>query len=141
VAREKALKGDVTVAYADVAPPPDLDEIVAALGKGWRSFAGGFHLPAAVAENPYRDGMAEYAAARAGARTQALVAEVASPGIDPIVTGSAGPSTPKADKVSRQPSRARPRASRYHAGKSPAASRSGRPRHKPSAAHRARKRR
>jgi len=141
VAREKALKGDVTIAYADVAPPPDLEEILSGLGKGWRSFAAGFRLPAAVAENPYRNGMAEYAAAKAGERKEALVAEAASPGIDPIVTGSAGPSASKAEKVSPRAARAQPRASRYHAGKSPAASRSGRSRHKPSAAHRARKRR
>jgi GH25 family lysozyme M1 (1,4-beta-N-acetylmuramidase) len=141
VARERALKGDVTVAYADVAPPPDLDELTAAIARGWSSFVGGFRMPAQVAENPYRNGMAEYAAAKAGERKDALVAETASPGIDPIVTGSAGPSASKAEKVSRHPPRARPRASRYHAGKSPATSRSGRPHRKPSGGHRARKRR
>jgi GH25 family lysozyme M1 (1,4-beta-N-acetylmuramidase) len=141
VARERALKGDVTIAYADVAPPPDLEELIAAFNKGWRTFVAGFRLPVATAENRYREGMAEYAAAKAEARDIALVAEASSPGIDPIVTGSAGPSAPKADKLSRHPSHARQRASRYHAGKSPAASRSDRRHHKPSPAHRARKRR
>lgn len=140
VARERALKGEVTIAYADVAPPPDFEEIVAALGSNWATFAAGFRLPPDVAANPYRNGMAEYALARADARKDALVAE-ASPGIDPIVTGSSGPSASKADAVSRRPSPARPRASRYHAGKSPAASRYGRPHRKPSAAHHRRKRR
>lgn len=139
VARELALKGDVTVAYADVAPPPDIGEIVAALGKGWKTFAAGFRMPAETAENPYREGMAEYAAAKAEERRPALVAEASSPGIDPIVTGTVG--APAADRVSRRPPPAPRRASRYHAGKSPAASRSGRPHHKPSSAHRARKRR
>jgi GH25 family lysozyme M1 (1,4-beta-N-acetylmuramidase) len=139
VARERALKGDVTIAYADVAPPPDPGEIVAALGKTWKAFVAGFRVPTEIAENPYREGMAEYAVAKLEQRRAMLVAEAPSPGIDPIVTGTAGP--PAVEHVNPRPSPARPRASRYHAGKSPAASRSGRPHHKPSPAHHRRKRR
>ncbi len=139
VAREKALKGEVTIAYADVAPPPDLDEIVATLGKSWKSFVAGFRLPVATAENPYREGMAEHTIAKAEERRNALVATASPPDVDTIVTGSTGASAKSIDRVSRSP--ARPRASRYHAGKNPLASRSGRPHHKPSSAHRARKRR
>jgi hypothetical protein len=139
VARERALMGNVTVTYADVAPPPDFGELVAAFGKGWRTFSAGFHLPVETAENPYREGMAEYAAAKAEEEKAALVAEASSPGIDPVVTGTVG--APATDRVSRRSPPAQPRASRYRAGKNPAASRSGRPHRKPSPAHRARKHR
>jgi GH25 family lysozyme M1 (1,4-beta-N-acetylmuramidase) len=140
VARDDALKGDVEITYADIAPPPDTDEILAALGRNWRTFAAGFRLPVAVAENPYRNGMAEYAAEKAEAGKTALVAEAPS-GVDPIVTGSTARPASKAGHVSRQRSHAPRRANRYRAGKNPAASRSGRRHHKPSSAHRPRSRR
>jgi GH25 family lysozyme M1 (1,4-beta-N-acetylmuramidase) len=140
VAREQALKGDVTIAYADVAPPPDLEEVMTALARQWRLFAAGFHMPVEVAENPYREGMAEYAIARAEARKSALVAQ-SEPAVDPVVTGSVAEPAERPERVSPQPSRAQPRASRYRGGKSPAASRSHRQPHKPLSAHRKRKRR
>ena len=140
VAREQALNGDVTIAYADVAPPPDLEEVMTALARQWRLFAAGFHMPVEVAENPYREGMAEYAIARTEARKSALVAQ-SEPAVDPVVTGSVAEPAERPERVSPQPPRAQPRASRYRGGKSPAASRSHRQPHKPLSAHRKRKRR
>lgn len=138
VSREDGLKGNVTIAYADVAPLPTPGELSAALIKGWRGFVAGFHMPTNQ-PSPYANGMAEYAAAKQAERRIVPVAEASTAGIDLVVTGTIVPAVPARKPVSAAP--APRRASLCRGGKSPAASRCDRPRHKPSSAHRKRKRR
>jgi len=141
IPREDGLKGDVVIAYADVAPMPTPDELAAALARGWRSFAAGFRMPAASGQSPYANGMAEYAAARQDERRALAIAEAAPAGIDSIVTGSVAPARSAPKTISAPAAPAPRRANRCRGGKSPAASRCDRPRHKPSSAHRRRSRR
>ena len=139
VARADGLKGDVTIAYADVAPLPTPGELAAAIARGWSGFAAGFRMPAADRHSPYAEGMAEFAAARQDERRAVAIAEAAPAGIDPVVTGSVAGRLPKT--VSAPAAPAPRRANLCRGGKSPAASRCDRPHHKPSPAHRKRKRR
>lgn len=92
VPREVGLKGDVVIAYADVAPMPTPGEFIAAITASWGGLIAGFHMPATTQPDRYRDGMAEYAIARQQAVT--AVAEANPGGIDPIVTGSTSPGQP-----------------------------------------------
>ncbi len=143
IAREDGLKGNATIAYADVTPLPTPGELAAALVKGWRGFAAGFHRPPANGQSPYANGMAEYAAAKQDDRRSVAVAEATPAGVDPVVTGAIAPARPAAKPVSAPaaPAPAPRRANLCRGGRSHAASRCDRPRHKPSSAHRRRKHR
>ncbi len=134
VSREHALRGEVTIAYADVTPPPTLEEITAALAKSWRSFVAAFRLPE-PGDNPYREGMAEFAYARAEARRAMQMAQ-AEPAIDPVATGA---TAKPAEPAFKRPSRAQPHASQCRAGKNLAASQCGLSPRKPSPAQQRRK--
>jgi GH25 family lysozyme M1 (1,4-beta-N-acetylmuramidase) len=140
IPREAALKGNVTIAYADVAPPPTPAELAAALAKGWRVFAAAFRKPEPDLPLPYANGMAEYVAAKQDERRAAAALASIAAETDPVATGSIPVVRPVQKKVS-PPVHAPRRASLCHAGKSPAASRCDRPRHKPFSGHRKRKRR
>jgi GH25 family lysozyme M1 (1,4-beta-N-acetylmuramidase) len=86
ISREAALKGDFAITYASVAPPPTFSELVAALEQGWAGFRGGWSMAAAQS---HAHAMVQYAAAKlAGPPPDLVILANASPGIDPMLTGS-----------------------------------------------------
>lgn len=86
ISRDAALKGDFTVTYASVAPPPTLGELVAALEQGLAGVRSGWGMAMAQARS---EGMAQRVAAKLEGPPPDLVS-VASAGIDPMLTGSIG---------------------------------------------------
>ena len=86
ISRDAALKGDFTITYASVAPPPTLGELVAALEQGLAGVRSGWGMAMAQARS---EGMAQRVAAKLEGPPPDLVS-VASAGIDPMLTGSIG---------------------------------------------------
>ncbi|MHA6685039.1 glycoside hydrolase family 25 protein [Mesorhizobium sp. A556] len=86
VGRDVGLKGDFTITYATVAPPPSLRELVATLEQDWKGMRTGWRMAATYFRT--------YAIAEAGAEKLAgpppdLVQFADAPqGIDPLLTGS-----------------------------------------------------
>lgn len=86
ISRDAALKGDFTVTYASVAPPPTLGELVAAFQQGLAGVRSGWGMAMAQARS---DGMARRVAAQLEGPPPDLVS-TAGAGIDPVLTGSIG---------------------------------------------------
>jgi GH25 family lysozyme M1 (1,4-beta-N-acetylmuramidase) len=89
VSREAGLKGNVAITYASVAAPPTFEDLVTALGRHWARFSEGFRTAASAPSRRSPLGIAAYVASLRA--KNALAAEdrvAATPGVDPIVTGS-----------------------------------------------------
>ena len=89
VARAEGLKGEVRIAYAEVAHLPSFARLAAAAGEGWQRMRHGWAMAIAHANfGRYRHGMAEYALARLQVLTRQLAEAEPAQELDPVSTGS-----------------------------------------------------
>lgn len=86
IARDEALKGNVSLTYASVAQAPGYAEMLAGLAQGWNGMRNGFLMAMAQARS---HAMVQYASAKLqGPPPELVLAAASEPGIDPVRTGS-----------------------------------------------------